>query len=65
MKVRNLVKGIATALAIALIAPCAVFNNRVYADTNTGIQTFVTSLYSDCLRENIKTRANKARVSKQ
>ncbi len=49
MKVRNLVKGIATALAIALIAPCAVFNNRVYADTNTGIQTFVTSLYSDCL----------------
>ena len=48
MKVRNLVKGIATALAIALIAPCAVFNNKVYADSN-GIQTFVTSLYSDCL----------------
>lgn len=49
MKVRNLVKGIATALAIAIVLPCAVFNNRVYADTNTGIQTFVTSLYSDCL----------------
>ena len=48
MKVRNLVKGIATALAIAIVLPCAVFNNRVYADSN-GIQTFVTSLYSDCL----------------
>ena len=48
MKVRNLVKGIATALAIAIVLLCAVFNNRVYADSN-GIQTFVTSLYSDCL----------------
>ena len=48
MKVRNLVKGIATALAIAIVLPCAVFNNRVYADSN-GIQTFVTSLYSACL----------------
>ena len=47
MKARNIFRGIATILAITIILPCVV-TTKTLADT-TGIQTFVTSLYSDCL----------------
>ncbi len=50
MKVRNIFRGIAAVLAITIILPFVV-TTKAFADT-TGIQTFVTSLYSDCLGRN-------------
>ena len=50
MRVKSIFRGLAAVLAIAILLPFVV-TTKTLADT-TGIQTFVTSLYSDCLGRN-------------